>query len=287
MSAIIKKELRSYFTSVVGYILLAGFVFFNAQYFSFFNVRNSYPDYSYVIGNTSIIFLIMVPILTMRLFAEETRQKTDQLLYTAPVGIWKIVLGKYFSAVIFIGLALCVTLLFPLSLTFFGEVPFAPIFSGLIGFFLLGCAFVSVGLFFSALTENQILAAFVTFIALFLSFIISALTSAAPADTATSVVFVCALCLAFCYFLYDATKNIYAAFVCAFLCAAAIGVSAFVKPLIFDGAIVKFFGWFSLTSRFDGFYSGILNISDMVYYITFSAAFIYLTINAIEKRRWK
>lgn len=287
MIAIAKKEFKSYFTSVIGYVLLAGFVFFNALYYSAICVTSRYPDYSYVLGYTSIIFLIMIPILTMRLFAEESRQKTDQLLYTSPLRISQIVAGKFVSALAFLLVAMLITMLFPLSLSFFGTVPTAKIVSGMVGYFLVGAAFISVGMFISVLTDNQIVAAFGSFAFLFILYNLYGLASIVPTDTTASLVFVCVILLAFCYILYDATKNIFAGIIAGVIGLIVIIILAVVNPLIYDGAISKFLDWFSIMSRFDNFYSGILSVSDIVYYITFSVAFIYLTFNVIEKRRWK
>jgi len=287
MAAIIKKELRAYFTSVIGYIILAGFVFINGMIFSLLNVRSLQPDYSQVLGYTSIVFLIMIPILTMRLFAEESRQKTDQLILTAPLNITQVVAGKYFSAAIFLLFAMAVTALFPVSLSFFGPVPYAKIIASMVGYFLMGAAFISVGMFISALTDNQIVAAFGSFALIFVLFYMYGLTAIAPADTRSSVIFICALIAVLCFILYDATKNIYAALITGVLGMAAAIALALINPLLYEGAIVKFLSWFSLMSRFENFYGGILFVSDIVYYITFSAMFFYLTINVIEKRRWR
>jgi ABC-2 type transport system permease protein len=287
MLAIIKKELKSYFTSVIGYILLAGFVFTNGLFFSMYNVGGLYPDYSYVLGITSIIFLIMIPILTMRLFAEETRQKTDQLLYTSPLKIGYVVAGKYLSALSFLLAAMLLTALFPFALSFFGPLPYAKTIACMTGYFLLGGAFISAGMFVSVLTDNQIVAAFGSFLFLFMLYSLYGLIAIVPADTASSVIFTGIMWLGFCFVLYNATKNIYAGIIAAILGAAAIGTALYINPVIFDGTISKFLGWFSLMARFDNFYQGILNLSDIVYYITFSAAFIYLTVNVIEKRRWR
>lgn len=287
MISIIKKELKAYFTSVIGYVLLAGFVFFNALYFSAINVKNLYPDYSYVLGYTSIIFLIMIPILTMRLFAEEAKQKTDQLLYTAPLKIEQIVLGKFFSALSFLLIGMLITMLFPIALSFFGVVPKAKIISGLLGYFLVGAAFISVGMFISVLTDNQIVAAFGSFAFLFILYNLYGLVSIVPTDTTASIAFICVLLLAFCYVLYNATKNIYAGITAGAIGLAVIIILAVANPLVYDGAITKFLDWFSIMSRFDNFYNGILSVTDIVYYVSFSAAFVYLSINVIEKRRWK
>ena len=287
MRAIIKKELKCYFTSVIGYILLAGFVFINGMYFSVINVRSGYPDYSYVLGYAAVIFLIMIPILTMRLFSEESRQKTDQLLYTAPVKPISIVLGKFFSALLFLLAALLITCLFPLAISFFGPLPVAKITATFVGYFFLGAAFIAVGMFISGLTDNQIVAAFGSFALIFVLYNLHGFASIVPVDTASSVIFIAVLILGLCFVLFDATKNIYAAAILACFGAICLFLVYRLNPLLLDGVIYKCLSWFALMTRFQNFYSGILDLSDLVYYISFCAAFIYLTVSVIEKRRWR
>lgn len=272
---------------MVGYIVLAGFVLFNALYYSLYSIRMLYPDYSYVLSSTSIVFLIMIPIITMRLFAEEMRQKTDQLLYTSPLKIEAIVVGKFLSAFLFFLIGMAITVLFPFIISFFGDLPSAQITGTYIGYILLGAAFISIGLFISVLTDNQIIAAFGTFGALFLLFMIDGLVEMIPVDTTSSLVFVGVLILAFGFLVYDGTRSVPAGIITAVFGVAVIVVLYVINPLFFDGAMVRTIGWFSLLSRFGNYASGILNVSDIIYYVTFTAAFIYLTINVIEKRRWK
>lgn len=287
MIAIVKKEMRTYFTSIIGYILLAGFVFFNAFYFSIYNVFYMYPDYSMVLEATTIIFLIMIPILTMRLFSEEAKQKTDQLLYTSPLKVEQIVGGKLLSAILFLLIGMLITAIFPIALRSYGELPTAKIVASFIGYMLLGTCFISVGIFISALTDNQIVAAFMSFAALFFIYMLDGLSTLAPTSTGFSIGFICALVLLLCYVVYDATRNIFAGIIIGVIGLVCVAVLAVVNPLIFDGVIVKALGWLSLSSRFGNFTLGILNVSDIVYYLTFIVLFWYLTVNIIEKRRWK
>jgi len=287
MIAIIKKEMRAYFSSMVGYIVLAGFVLFNALYYSLYSIRMLYPDYGYVLSSTSIVFLIMIPIITMRLFAEEMKQKTDQLLYTSPLKIESIVIGKYLSAFMFFLSGMLITVLFPFITSFFGMLPVAAITGTYVGYILLGAAFIAVGVFISVLTDNQIIAAFGTFGALFLLFMMDGLTELVPIDTTSSLIFVGILILGFGFIVYDSTRSVIAGVITAAAGIAVIIIMYTINPLFFDGAMVRTMGWLSLLARFGNFSRGVLNVSDIVYYLTFTAAFIYLTINVIEKRRWK
>lgn len=171
MKAIFKKELRSYFCSPIGYVFVAIFFFVASLFFAMYNLFSGYGDINTVFGNMTMIFLFLTPILTMRSLAEEKNSKTDQLLLTAPVNVISIVLGKLFAAVCVFLIALAVTLVYPLILLGFTEPAWGKIFGNYIGFFLMGSAFVSIGIYISSLTENQIIAAVATFGVLFLMYL--------------------------------------------------------------------------------------------------------------------
>ncbi len=287
MLAIIKKEMGAYFNSMTGYIFLGFLILISAVYFALVNVLQLNPDYSSVLSGTSIMFLILIPTLTMRLFAEEAKQKTDQLLFTAPISINAVVIGKYLAALLLFLIGMAVTILFPIALSQFGELPTAKIMGAYIGFILLGACFISVGMFISVLTDNQIIAAVATFAVLFLLFIMTSIVPNLPADRTSSRIFVFAVILLLGALGYDTTKKIFVGVVTVII-QLAVTVGFFLtNGIIFDGIMVKVFEWFSVLARFENFNKGVLNVADVVYYITFSMVFIYLTINVIEKRRWR
>lgn len=287
MIPIIKKEMRTYFSSMTGYIFLCFLILLTAIFYVIVNVFSLSPAYQNVLSNTNFMFLILIPTLTMRLFAEEARQKTDQLLYTSPLTVNQIVIGKFLSAFTLLLIGMGITLLFPLMISRFGTLPTPQIAGAYLGYLLLGACFIAVGIFISSLTENQIIAAVATFAVLFIFFIIDGVANSMPTDRTTSFVFLALLILLFSYILYDSTKSIAAGAITVVICAAASVVAFLVNNLIFDGLIVKVLRWFSLLTRFSNFNNGVLNLTDITYYITFSIAFVYLTINTIEKRRWK
>ncbi len=287
MLSIIKKELRTYFFSMSGYIFLGFLILLTAIYFSMINVLQLSPNYYAVLNGTTIVFLILIPTLTMRLFADEARQHTDQLLYTSPLNIFQIVLGKYMAALSLFIFGMAITLIFPLVLSRFGALPVPQITSAYIGFTLLGACFISVGLFISVLTDNQIVAAVATFAVIFLFYIMSSLANSMPVDRVSSFAFIGVVIAGFSFLLYDSTKNIAAGVTACVLLVVAAVVAYLVNNLVFDGIMVKTLNWFSLLTRFENFNKGLLSISDIVYYVSFPVAFIYLTINVIEKRRWR
>ena len=287
MLAVFKRELRAYFTSSIGFIFMGFFLLLSGFFFAMTNLFPASPDYNAVLGSITFIFLIVVPILTMRLMPDDKRQRTDQLLFTSPTSLTGIVLGKYFAAVSVFVLTLLITCIYPIILSFFGNLATWEIVGGYIGFLLLGSAFISIGLFISTLTENQVIAAVITFSALLFMWILDWVTQGLPTDKTSGIIFAGIIALALGAFVYFNTRNIYVGVATTLVGAIIIVLTYFLADkYFFDGFIVRVFEWFSLLKRYEEFQIGILSLSPIVYYITFSAAFVFLTIRVLEKRRW-
>ena len=159
MTAIYKRELKSYLTSMVGYLFIFFILVLAGIYFSAYQLSAAYPKFEYTLSAITFVFLIGVPILTMRVLAEERKQKTDQLLLTSPVSVGGIVIGKYLALVTVYAIPMAVMCTYPLIMSKFGTVSFASAYTAVLGFFLLGCANIAIGVFMSALTESQVIAA--------------------------------------------------------------------------------------------------------------------------------
>lgn len=286
MLSIYKKELKTYFNTITGYGFLGFLVLITGYFFVSQNIISSQANYNETLAGSMIMFLILVPVLTMRLFAEEARQKTDQLLFSAPIKVTDIVCGKFLSAVTLYLIGIAITIVFPITLSRFGNIDWGLTFVGLLGYFMMGACLISVGIFISVLTDNQIVAAAATFAAVFLLLMMDNISSSAPISVTSSIIFIVVLILAIALLIFNSTKNIIVA--CIFILSGFIltgGIYLF-NPNLFDGVIISVLGWFSVLNRFENFYMGIVSITDIVYYITFSIAFLYLTVNVIEKRRW-
>ncbi len=175
MKAVIKRELKSYFTSVLGWIFLAAFVFVFDLYFWVYNINMGYAYISYALSGSTFIFLIIIPILSMRSMAEDRRTKTDQLLYTSPVSIPKIIIGKYLAMVIVLSIAMAWVCVCPLIMHIFGSVPFGESYAAILGIWLFGLLSLAIGLFLSAVTESQVIAAVLSFAVLFLGYMMSSI----------------------------------------------------------------------------------------------------------------
>ena len=286
MKAIYKREIKMYFNSMIGYVFIAFFVLITAIYFSIQNILVLSPDFQNILSNVIMMFLILGPMLTMRLLSEEKNKKTDQLLLTAPVSIPSIVLGKYFAAVTVFLISLLITGIFPVILAFFGTVAVAQIIGTYIGFFLLGSAFIAVGLWVSSITDNQIVSAVATFAAIFLLLMVRTIVKAASGSQGFSLMFAGIIALIIAFYFYYNTKNSEISITLFIIEMAVLLILYFVKRSIFTGLAGKFAMMFAVLTRFQNFAMGLLDVSSIVYFISFIAVFLYFTIRVIEKRRW-
>ena len=287
MLPIYKKEMRTYFTQMMGYVFLAILLLLVGIWFTLINVFGQDGNFQLVLSNVTIFFFILIPTLTMRLFSEETRNKTDQLLFTSPLSVQGIVVGKFLAAFSLFVIGVAATVVLPVIIGMYGELPVSQIVGTYIGFLLLGMACIAVGLFISVLTENQIIAAVGTMAAIFSMFLIEAIALVMPTAPYASLIFVLLIVTAVAATWYNAAKN---AIIAIIIAVVGIGVAVgvyFFNNLIFEGVIVRFLLWLSVFSRFNSLARGVLSLGDIVYYFSFSALFIYLTVNVIEKRRWR
>lgn len=177
MKAIYKRELRAYFQSVVGWLFCAATLFCVSLYFVSYNLLSGYSYIAYALSSGAFLFLFSVPILTMRILAEERKQKTDQLILTAPVPVWKIVVGKYLAMATVFLCAVVVVCFYPIIMSFFGTVNMAEAYVSVFGYVLYGLAGIAVGMFISSITESQVVAMVLSFVAMFITYMMSGITS--------------------------------------------------------------------------------------------------------------
>jgi ABC-2 type transport system permease protein len=286
MLAVFSKELRTYFLTPIGYVFMGFFLTISGLLFTASNLIPASSNYYPVLSNLIFIFLIAVPVLTMRLVSEENRQKTDQLLLTCPLKISDIVWGKYLAAITVFLLTILITGLYPLIMSWHGLIPLTEIFSGYIGFFLLGASFIAVGLFVSALTDNQVSAAVITFGVLLLIWLIDALQQALPTDTLSGLIFAAVILVGLALFIRQATQNLFISLLTALVGALAIGGLYLCNSSLYDGLIIRVCNWFSLLKRYQDFANGLVTLRSVVYYLSFIFAFGFLTIQIIARRRW-
>ena len=286
MLAIYKKEVRSYLTSMIGYLFIFFILVITGIYFSAYQLTAAYPRFEYTLSALTFVFLIGVPILTMRVLAEERKQKTDQLLLTAPVSVTSIVMGKYLALVTIYGIPVLIMCTYPLLMSNFGEVSMGAAYTGILGFFLLGCANLAIGVFLSALTESQVIAAVLTFVFLFAFYMMNGIASFFSDSSASTCIAFGLLILAAAIIVYTMIKNVLISVVVGIAGEIVLVVLYVVNSSFFEGGIQKVLDVFNLSGHFDTFTNNIFDLRGVVYFVSVCAICIFLTIQSIVKRRW-
>lgn len=287
MFAIIKKELKQYFYSMVGFVFLAFFLAIVGLYTWAGNLSQGIGNFEMTLGNMTFIFVILIPILTMRIVAEEKKQKTDQLLYTSPISLTKVILGKYIAVMILFTIAILVIALYPLLIHMYGQdVRLSLAYSSLIGFYLLGAANIAVGLFISSLTESQVIAAVVSFIVLLLSNMLTSIASMLPTDALSQALILTVAWIVVCVIAYNMMKNITVTAILAVIGEVVVWGIYIAKSAVYENLLSKVADAFAITSRYSDFELGILKYDAIVYYISVSFLLVFLTVQIIKKKRF-
>lgn len=286
MTAVYKRDLKSYFGSMIGCLYIAFIISLAGIYFSFYNMNGGYPYFGDVLNSIAYILFLALPILTMRSFSEEIRTKTDQILYTSRVSIGKIVIGKYLSMVTVFAIPMLLLCFCPVIISQFGNHDFKTDYSCILAVFLIGCAYIAVGMFISSLTESPIIAAVITFAVLLVLQLMSGITSFIPASELGSLIgcIIAVIVAALIYF--SLAKNGLAAGV---LCA--VGVIAcfiiyFVKGSVYANLLPTILNKIPLTESLNNFSLKTFDVTAIIYYISVGGLFVFLTTQSIQKKRY-
>lgn len=287
MLAIYKRELKSYFHSMTGCVFIAFLVMFTGIYFMAYNLNAGYPYFSYTLSGSLIVFLVGIPLLTMRSFSEERKTKTDQLLLTAPVSLTKVVLGKYFAMVTVLAVPNVIFCLFPLLIKLQGTAYLLVDYSSIAVFFLLGCVYLAIGMFMSSLTESQIIAFISTFGILLLLYLWDGILSFLPSSAFSGMSGILLILTLIVVYIYHMTKNwMLAAGIEAVGIVTAL-IVYFVKSSLYENLLTKLLGRLALADVFMNISSSnIVDVSGLLLYVSILIIFVFLTIQTIQKRRW-
>lgn len=295
MLAVYKKELRSYFTSMIGWVFIAFFLVLVGLYFMVYNLMNGYTNISYVFQGIEMFFiLLLVPVLTMRIIAEENRQKTDQLLYTSPVSVTKIILGKYFALITLLGIAMLIVCVYPLILsglvkevaTGTESVDFAIAYGSALGFFLLGSAYIAIGMFISSLTESQVIAAVASGVIMIFTYLMTSLAQMLPTGHTFVFWFFAALVVILAFVLNIWIHNAWLSALVGILAEIGLTVTFILNTEAFDNLLGNTLSSISIVDRYSNFTLGIFDVSALIYYLSVCFLFVFITIQRIKKKRW-
>lgn len=286
MISIFKREFKSYFTGVTGCIFIAFLLCFVGIYVTSINLRGGYASFEYVLSNIIIVFLLIVPLLTMRSFAEEKHTRTDQLLYSLPMSVTEVVMGKYLAMLAVFAIPVAIMAVYPIILSAFGYMAYKSAYLALFAFFILGAALIALGMFMSSLTESQVIAAVISFGALLLMYMMKGVASLVPSSSAASLLCFGVLALLVGLIAYAMTKNTVLSIMIFGVLAAALVVFYLINSAAFAGLFGSLLTYLAVFDRFTELTGGIFDITAIVYLITFAVFFVYLTVQSVEKRRW-
>lgn len=288
MLAVFKKELKSCFNSMIGYIFVAFLIFIVSMFFALYNLYAHSAYMRNAISGVAFILVIIMPILTMRVMAEERRQKTDQLLYTAPVKITDIVIGKYCALLVTYLIPIALFCFYPLIMKTYGKSPesMAMDYVALFGFFLIGSLYLSIGLFLSSITENQVIAAVMTFGVLLITYFIGSLLALIPGSAIASLIGFGIVIIAVALIIYGMTKHVIISTCFGIVAEIVLICVFFAKKSMFEGAFANVFSVLDCQSKLDNFLYGILDLTNVVYFVSGIVLFIFLTVQAVQKRRY-
>lgn len=287
MLAIYKRELRSYFQSMIGCVFVAFLVLFTGIYFTAYNLTAGYPYFSYTLSGSLIVFIVGIPLITMRSFSEERKNKTDQLLLTAPVSLTKVVLGKYFAMATVVAVPNLIFCLFPLIIKMNGTAYLKVDYISIAVFFLLGCVYLAIGMFMSTLTESQIIAFVSTFGVLLLFYLWNGVVEFLPSSASGCLVGLLLILSVIIFYIWQMTLNWVLSAVLEAVCVIGCVITYFVKSSLFENLLSKLLGRLAFADVFTGITQNhIVDLSGIVLYLSVITVFIFLTIQTIQKRRW-
>ena len=286
MTAIYKKELKSFFINMMGMIFIAFVLLMLGIFTVAVNLVSLYPNFERAVYSSMLIYPFLIPILTMRSIAEEKRQRTEQLLLSAPVRVSDIVLGKYFAMLTIIAIPLAVACLYPVILSFYGKIAFAPSYNAIFSLFLLGAALTAIGMFISSLTENQIIAAVATLAVMLLLYFMKSLIQMMTASAVLSLVVFALFAVAIALFVQAMTRNKTVSIITGFVLVIVLGAFYSLNPSALSTAFSALLSGISVFARMDNAYFGILDLQAIVYFLSVAALFVFFTVQSIEKRRW-
>lgn len=286
MIAILKHELRIYFHSLTAYVFGAFLLIFVGIGAMLYNLQRAVSNFEYVLSFSSVIFVVIVPILTMRVIAEERKQKTDQLLYSLPVSTTKVVLGKFIALLIVYLLPLCIIALYPLIFSRYGEVYLPASYGSLIAFFIMGAALIAMGVFISSLTENQGFAAGIGIAAILLNFFSVSLAEYVSSTAFGTAIAIFAFAALLAWVIHRLTGNETLSYGVGLIMMAATTVTFFVDSTVFEGLLPDIMRTLSLFDRFEVIVNGVFDLTAVVYFLSVIVFFLFLSVQSLEKRRY-
>ena len=286
MTAVLKHELRNYFHTLTAYVFGAFLLAFIGLGATLYNLQAAVSNFEFVLSFGSLVFVVIVPILTMRVIAEEKKQRTDQLLYSLPITTTEVVLGKYLALLVVYLIPFAVVSVYPLIFARYGDVYLLTSYGSIFAFFVLGAALIALGVFISSLTDNQGFAAGIGIAVILLNYYSASLSEYVSSTPAGALIAAFALVIVLGVVIRHLTKNEHLAYGFYFLAGGAVLILYLADPEAFSGLLPSVMKTLSLFERFYVFVNGVFDLTAIVYFVTFAAFFLFLSVQSLEKRRY-
>jgi ABC-2 type transport system permease protein len=286
MTAVLKHELRTYFHSLTAYVFGAFLLAFVGLGAMLYNIQSAVSNFEYVLSFGCLIFVVIVPVLTMRVIAEERKQRTDQLLYSLPLTTTQVIIGKYLALLVVYLIPLCIISFYPLIFAQFGDVYLLTAYGSIVAFFLLGAALIAVGVFISSLTDNQGFAAGIGIAVILFNYYSVSLAEYISSSSKGTMIALWVIGILIGVIIHLLTKNDNLAYGVTFVIVAARAILNFVKPELLEGILPEVTSALSLFEKFYTFVNGVFDVTAIVFYLTVIVFFLFLSVQSLEKRRY-
>lgn len=286
MIAIFKHELRLYFHSLTAYVFGAFLLLIVGNGSMLYNLQAAVSNFEYVLSFSSMVFAVIVPILTMRVIAEERKQKTDQLLYSLPISTTKVVVGKYLALLVLYLIPLAIISTYPLIFSQYGEVYLLTSYGSLIAYFIMGAALIAIGVFVSSLTENQGFAAGIGIAAILLNYFSVSLAEYVSATAVGSSIVLFVLAGVLGWIIKHLTRNDNLGYGVGLTLMAAVVAVFWIDSSKLEGLVPEIMKQLSLFDRFETFVNGVFDMTAIVYFVSVIIFFLFLSVQSLEKRRY-
>lgn len=286
MSAVFRHEVRLLFSGLTAYVYGAFSLFAVAVYMMYYNLSIGYANFEYALAGAAFAFLIMIPIITMRIIAEEKKQKIDQLLYSLPISTTQIVVGKFLAVFLTSVIPLIIVITYPLILQNYGNLYLPTAFGALFGYIMLAASLLAIGIFISSLTESQPMAAGICFAAMVLNYYMVTLAEYATSSAYGSLVAILIMEFILALLIRHMTGNKFLAEGIGGAAMAATIIAYIINADWFEGLFPTILENLSVYERFYEFVDGIFDYTHVVYFISVIVFFLFLTVQSLEKRRY-
>ena len=286
MIAIFKREFKSYYSGMMGWLLTGVMLLFGGLYFTAANLQGGYTNFTISLYSFVIVLLIFIPLLCMRSFAEEKRSKTDQLLLTSPVSVSGIVMGKYLALLAMFAVPVAIFSLYPLIMLMLGGVDLVACYAGILGYFFMGAACIAVCMYLSTLTENQIIAALSGFGVLLVAYLLPSIQTLFTTGSGLAMAAFVVILLAVSVIVGLRSRSLTlgaGVFLVGFVL---LTILFNTKSAALTSAFTSVLGALALFEPFLEFVNGLFSVTALVYYLGVIVLFLFLTGQALEKRRW-